>query len=169
MTPTKGTRAKRSSAVARRFCCDKCPLVGFTGMTARQDAWGHANNVRMWIDQASSDLGLATPKTAVGFFGKLFSKARSSAGHIDTAADSLDKARYAMLELEHWLARAGVAQPKLRSLEAGFLVRSEEIEARASGTVVGFKINDQAIAEKRAVLAADLAKLDALIAELARN
>jgi hypothetical protein len=136
-------------------------------MTARQDAWGHANNVRMWIDQASSDLGLATPKTAVGFLGKLFSKARSSASHIDAAADSLDKARYAMQDLQHWLAQARVAQPQLRCLADGFLVRSEDIEARARGTVVGFEINDQALAQKRNVLAADLATLDTLIAELA--
>jgi hypothetical protein len=137
-------------------------------MTARQDAWGHANNVRMWIDQASSDLGLATPKSAVGFLGKLFSKARSSASHIDAAVDSLDKARYALPELQHWLAKAGVAPPQLHCLDAGFLVRSEDVEARARGTVVGFEINDQALAQKRGVLASDLATLDALIAELAR-
>ena len=138
-------------------------------MTARQDAWGHANNVRMWIDQASSDLGLATPKSSLGFFGKLFSKGRSSASHIDAAADSLDKARYAMIELEHWLARAGVGHPKLRSLSDGFLVRSHDVEAGTTDTVVGFKINDAAIAQKRGVLATDLAELDRLIGELARD
>jgi hypothetical protein len=59
-------------------------------------------------------------------------------------------------------------QPTLQSLADGFLVRSEDVEAKARGTVVGFKINDEAIAQKRSVLAADLARLDALIADLAR-
>ena len=138
-------------------------------MSARQDAWGHANNVRMWIDQASSDLALATPKSSVGFLGKLFSKGRSSASHIDAAADSLTKARYAMMELEHWLTHAGVARPVLASLADGFLTRSEDVEASANGTVVGFKINNEVIAQRRGVLEADVARLDALIAELARN
>lgn len=144
-------------------------VVAPTSMTAAAEAWSHANHVRMWISQAQNDLGLATPNNGLGFFGKLLSRGRSTAAHSDAAIDALEKARYAMMELEHWLARAGVDVPRLHALDKRFLARSENVEARANGVTVGFKINSNMIARKREVLGEDLQRLDALIAELDRR
>lgn len=134
-------------------------------MNAFADAWGHANNVRMWLGQAATELA-GSAQTTGGFFSKL-SGGRAEKAKLDEAAASLAQARLAWIDLRYWLERAGqVCPPAPPTLVDGFLRPPADTLLTAALDFAGsleYELNDNVVADKRRALARDIAALDGLI------
>jgi hypothetical protein len=125
-------------------------------MNVYADAWSHAQNVRMWVHQAQSELGTVEPQASGRWLGRR-SRRSTARTNIDQAANALAQARLAWKDLVYWLQCAGYRNPQApETLAEHFLVKQK-------GGGVVWEIEDVVVNAKREVLQQDLAMLDKLV------
>jgi hypothetical protein len=129
-------------------------------MSEIDDVWEHAQNVRMWLASVQDALGRAQSSRPGGLLASWLSRGNSRSAAVREAIDALGKARVAFVDLEFALHRACMPQVRLNSLHLQVAANPE------LGGLLGSRLREDVVEEVAGHVAADLATVDRLTAEV---